>query len=135
MTGEEDARAPGPDAQLARLDERQLGVLARVGREWGRVCGNPDVWRRALPVDPGQGRFPDPAEIQPSRFGRFVPIRSDPLPVVEATGEAEEPPSQLGRIAFEFRRVLLGPPLRSTAIARERMRKLVALPVLSADAL
>ena len=33
------------------------------------------------------------------------------------------------------RRALLGPPLRSSAIARERMRKLVALPVLSADAL
>ena len=31
--------------------------------------------------------------------------------------------------------MLLGPPLRSSAIARERMRKLVALPVLSADAL
>ncbi len=30
---------------------------------------------------------------------------------------------------------MLGAPLKSTAIAHERMRKLVALPVLSADAL
>jgi amino acid transporter len=34
-----------------------------------------------------------------------------------------------------MRRVLLGPPLDVSAIAMERMRKLVALPVLSADAL
>ena len=30
---------------------------------------------------------------------------------------------------------MLGPPLKSTAIVQERMRKLIALPVLSADAL
>lgn len=34
-----------------------------------------------------------------------------------------------------MRRVVLGAALKSTAIAQERMRKLVALPVLSADAL
>ena len=45
------------------------------------------------------------------------------------------PPRPLGRLGHDLRRALLGPPLRSTAIARERMRKLVALPVLSADAL
>jgi amino acid transporter len=135
MTGEEDARAPGPDAQLARLDERQLGVLARVGREWGRVCGNPEVWRRALPVDPSLGSFPDPTDVRPSRFGRFVPVQS--APEVEATPTADDkaPSSPALRVGHDARRVLLGPPLRSSAIARERMRKLVALPVLSADAL
>jgi hypothetical protein len=34
-----------------------------------------------------------------------------------------------------IRRLLFGPPFRSSAIVRERMRKSVALPVLSADAL
>ena len=48
-------KAPSPDAPLVELDERQLGVLRRVGREWGQVCGNPEVWRRALPVDPSAG--------------------------------------------------------------------------------
>jgi amino acid transporter len=135
MTGEEDARAPGPDAQLTRLDERQLGVLARVGREWGRVCGNPEVWRRALPVDPSLGSFPDPTDVRPSRFGRFVPVQS--APEVEATPAADDeaPSSPALGVVHDARRVLLGPPLRSSAIARERMRKLVALPVLSADAL
>jgi amino acid transporter len=133
--GGEDASAPSPDALLVKLDERQLAMLREVGREWGRVCGNPEVWRRALPIDPSPGGFPDPTDIRPSRFGRFVPIESGPLPAVEAEGETEVPDSPLGRLAYDLRRVLLGPPLRSTAIARERMRKLIALPVLSADAL
>jgi amino acid transporter len=34
-----------------------------------------------------------------------------------------------------MRRALLGPPIKSSAVLQERMRKLVALPVLSADAL
>jgi amino acid transporter len=133
---EQDAHAPSPDALLTRLDKRQLGVLARVGREWGRVCGNPEAWRQALPLDPSLGSFPAPSEVRPSRFGRVVPIQSAPLPEVEATPAADEvPASGALRLAHELRRALIGPPLRSSAIARERMRKLVALPVLSADAL
>jgi amino acid transporter len=132
----QDAGAPSPDAMLATLDERQLGVLRRVGSEWGRVCGDPEVWRRALPVDPSRSSYPDPTDIRPTRFGRFVPVQSAPLGEVEATSDADEVPSSPAlRIGRDLRRTLLGPPLRSTAIARERMRKLVALPVLSADAL
>jgi amino acid transporter len=127
--------APSPDAQLARLDERQLGVLREVGREWGRVCGNPERWRRALPIDPNLGEFPAATDVRPTRFGRFVPVESGPLPEVEATRAAEVEPSRPARLGSSLRHVLLGPPLRSSAIARERMRKLVALPVLSADAL
>jgi amino acid transporter len=128
-----DAGAPSPDAMLATLDERQLGVLRRVGSEWGRVCGNPEVWRRALPVDPNRSSYPDPTDIRPTRFGRFVPVQSGPVSGAQATSEAER--ASQGRLGDEVRRALLGPPLRSTAIAVERMRKLVALPVLSADAL
>jgi amino acid transporter len=140
--GERDERrdgdgpaAPSPDALLVRLDERQLGILRRVGREWGRVCGNPEVWRRALPVDPSLESYPDPTEIRPTRFGRLVSVQSESTLAGTSASEIAVPSSQLGRIGRELRRGLLGPPLRSTAIARERMRKLVALPVLSADAL
>ncbi len=138
---ERDQSAPSPDALLAKLDARQLAVLRDVGREWGKVCASPRAWREALPVDPSLGTFPDPAQIRPSRFGRFVAVESEPLgqaqeqAEVEATPAAEAEPSRLGRLGYDARRALLGPPLRSTAIARERMRKLVALPVLSADAL
>jgi amino acid transporter len=133
--GDEGPGAPSPDALLVKLDERQLDVLRRVGREWGRVCGNPEVWRRALPVDPNPGSYPDPTDIRPTRFGRFVRVQSRSPPVAESTSEAEVPPSLPGRLGHDLRRGLLGPPLKSTAIVSERMRKLVALPVLSADAL
>jgi len=129
--------APNPDAQLPQLDAQQLSVLRRVGREWGRVCRDPGVWRRALPVDPDLGSYPDPADIRPTRFGRFVPVSAQggALAATELASQEDEPGSRAGRAARELRRVLLGAPLMSTAIAHERMRKLVALPVLSADAL
>jgi amino acid transporter len=126
-------KAPSPDAPLVELDKRQLAVLRRVGHEWGQVCGNPEVWRRALPVDPSAASYP--ADVRPTRFGRFVAVQSASPPEVQATKEDEAEPSPKGRLLYHGRRALLGPPLRSSAIARERMRKLVALPVLSADAL
>src|ERR1039458_1260061 len=133
--GEQGPSAPSPDAALASLDTSQLDLLSRVGREWGRVCGTPEVWRRALPVDPSLGSYPDPTDIRPTRFGRIVPVQSRSLAVAGSTSEAEVPSSLPGRLGHDLRRGLLGPPLRSTAIVSERMRRLVALPVLSADAL
>ena len=65
---EQDASAPNPSELLPALDERNLGTLRRVGREWSRFCGNPEVWRDALPVDPSLGTYPDFAEIQPTLF-------------------------------------------------------------------
>jgi hypothetical protein len=131
------AGAPSPDALLPPLDDHQLSVLRQVGCEWARVTGDRQVWRQALPLDPDLGSYPEAAEIRPTRFGRFVPVvgRDGHLPAIEATGEAEARPTRPGQIAHRARRVLLGPPLSATAIATERMRKLVALPVLSADAL
>ncbi len=54
---------------------------------------------------------------------------------LEATPAADEVDSGLGRVDYAVRRLLVGPPLRSTALAEERMGKLLALPVLSPDAL
>lgn len=118
------------------LDAGQLSVLRRLGGRWGRAFED-QVWRRALPVDPNLGSYPDASEVRPAGLGRFVAVamRNDQLGAVEATSGAETPPSRIGRVGYGLRRVLLGAPLRSTAIAQERMRKLVALPVLSADAL
>jgi amino acid transporter len=134
---EQGGGAPNPSAMLPALDERQISALRRVGREWGQVCGDPKVWRDALPVDPSLGSYPAPSEIQPMRFERFVSVslRRDQPAAVEATSTAEVLPSRLGRLGYDLKRVLFGPPLKSTAITIERMRKLVALPVLSADAL
>jgi amino acid transporter len=94
------------------------------------------VWERALPVD-RQLDFADPQFS--SRAGRFLQIRSarrgaddDEL---EATPDAGEGDSRSGHLVYTLRRVLIGPALRSTAIAEERMGRLLALAVLSPDAL
>ena len=134
---EQDASAPTPSDLPPALNERQLSILRRVGREWGRVSGDPKVWRQALPVDPEVGSYPASTDIRPTCLGRFVrvSIQTGQPPEVEATRAAEVPPSLLGRLGYDPKRILLGPPLKSAALAQERMRKLVALPVLSADAL
>jgi amino acid transporter len=131
----------GPDAtvtanaQLPELDKHSLKALAEVGRSWAGCMPARQVWERALPVDPDLG-FADP---QRSHSGRFLQIRSvgkgpddDEL---EATPRADEHDSPAGRVAYAVRRVLIGPALRSTAIAEERMGRLLALAVLSPDAL
>jgi amino acid transporter len=95
-----------------------------------------EVWERALPVD-RRLDFADPQYS--SRTGRFAHIRSARRGAddngLEATVRAGEGDSRSGRVAYALRRVLIGPALRSTAIAEERMGRLLALAVLSPDAL
>ncbi len=123
-------------AQLPELDERALAALSEVGQSWAGCMPARQVWERALPVDRNLD-FADPQSS--SRSGRFLQIRSarrgaddDEL---EATPDAGEGDSRSGHVAYTLRRVLIGPALRSTAIAEERMGRLLALAVLSPDAL
>ncbi|MFG2408170.1 APC family permease [Streptomyces brevispora] len=126
---------PGPDALLPGLSQEQLGALDQIGRAWGRVSATPEVWRRALPVDPNLGRFPPSAKIQAAGSGRLVPVP----PLGSRPGErldlAESPQGWIGRAGVRVRRAALGEALKSSAVVTERMRKITALPVLSADAL
>lgn len=111
-------------------------MLRRLGRAWGRVSAAPEVWRRALPVDPDLGRFPPVAELRPGGFGRLVRISElGPRTAGEQVDTEELPAQRLGRATVRARRVLLGAALKSSAVVTERMRKALALPVLSADAL
>ena len=57
------------------------------------------------------------------------------LPPIETTSVSETPLTPLGRAGQALKRLVFGPPLDATAIAVERMRKLVPLPVLPADTL
>ncbi|HEY2436513.1 MAG TPA: APC family permease, partial [Solirubrobacteraceae bacterium] len=123
-------------AQLPALDQSSLVALADVGRRWDGCMPAREVWERALPVDPGLD-FADP---QPWGAGRFVHIRTAGAETteddeLEATVGAGQSDSPAGRLAYALRRVLIGPPLRSTAIAEERVGRLLALGVLSPDAL
>lgn len=130
---EQEGGTPNPAADLPTLDERERNVLHRVGHAWGRVCTNPEVWRQALPINPDPGHYPPLQDLRSNRFEQFV--RVSQRDAVEATQAAEEPTSWIGRSGSQLRHILLGAPLRSTALVQERMRKLAALPVLSADAL
>ncbi|MFZ0379340.1 MAG: hypothetical protein WAL38_16050 [Solirubrobacteraceae bacterium] len=89
----------------------------------------------SLPIDPSLGRHPGLS--QPGRGSRLVHVK----PASRSSDELEATPDGGGAgldartVGHRVRRAVLGPPLRSTAIVQERMRKLIALPVLSADAL
>ena len=103
-----------------------------MGSEWAPAF---DADAASLPVDPSLGRQPELSP--PTRWGRLVHVRPGGASPdeLEATIGDEGQAFDLQTASHHIRRAVLGPPLRSTAIAQERMRKLIALPVLSADAL
>jgi hypothetical protein len=120
------ASAPGPSADLPPLDDAELAALRRVGRHWARTVA--DEPRASLPVEPGLHGYPD--EVTPGRFNRVVSVQNGSAARAGEEVRDDAPPRRARML-----RILLGPPLRSTALASEKIRKLVALPVLSADAL
>ncbi|WP_231921222.1 APC family permease [Micromonospora auratinigra] len=130
----DDAGQPGtavtPSAEFPPLAAEERAALGRIGERWA----GPQP--AELPVDPTLGRHRGgPA---PSRFGRLAPIEmftvEQPGELV-ATAPAHLPGNRVGRAAGRLRRALFGPPLASAAVLYERMRKLVALPILSSDLL
>jgi amino acid transporter len=121
-------------AQLPALDEHALAALREVGRSWTGCMPPREVWERALPVD-RRLEFLEPQQTR-NRFVRVVsgaPGAADDE--LEATVEAEKGGPRGARIAYTLRRVVIGRALRSTAIAEQRMGRLLALAVLSPDAL
>ncbi len=136
-SGDDHGGSPRPDAMMPVLDEGQLAALRAVGREWDKVSASPQVWREALPLDPGVGASAEQGEFRLARFTRVVQVaHQDRQPAaIETTSESETPTTRMGRADRALRRLVEGPPLDVSALAVERMRKLVALPVLSADAL
>ena len=125
-----------PSAAVRALGDREWELLREVGRQWDGVCAERAVWQRALPVDPRlEG---GPTSVRAGGWSRFGGVefsltgRGDE---VVASQRAGEPGSAPGRMLGRARRWVLGPPLESTAVLQERMRKLVALAVLSSDAL
>jgi amino acid transporter len=127
----------GPGSTVAGLDEQELVVLRQVGEHWGRVVGPRQAWLRALPVDPGLHRFPLSLEVGRgrSRFAAIDFVETGDAGEIVATEHAGAGASRSGRAVSTWRRVLLGVPLAGSAVAHERMRKSVALPILSSDAL
>jgi hypothetical protein len=119
--------SPSVSEALRPLADQELASLSRLGRQWKEALGDRSP---PLPVDPSldrSGHGPTP-----SRFGRFTPIsmfRVEGPRGVLATEQATEAPSVRAGAVHRLRRVVLGPPLASSAVVHERMRKLIALPV------
>ncbi len=133
--GEQSPVVLSPATGYPALGESDLEVLRGIGARWGSALGDRSQWIRALPCDPNLGQ----SSTGSVRLGRsrFVAVEADGAPgeELEATREAGHAPTRGGWTAGRVRRTLLGPPLHSAAVLEERMRKLVALPVLSSDAL
>jgi amino acid transporter len=123
-----------PDAPLPELDQQQVDGLRAAGRAWEAAMPEHELSEHPIPVDPHLTYALD----QPHSRTAFVGIRSrraDAEDDIESTPEADAPDSIPGRVEYFLRRVFIGPPLRSTAIAEQRMSSWLALPVLSPDAL
>jgi len=133
--GEQPPVVLSPATGYPALGETDLEVLRGIGRRWQAALGDRARWIKALPCDPNLGQSSDGAV----RLGRtrFVTVEADGAPgeELEATRGAGHAPTLGGWTSSSLRRALLGPALHSAAVLEERMRKLIALPVLSSDAL
>jgi amino acid transporter len=122
---------PTADADLPELSAREVQALREVGGQWS--VGS-DRAAASLPVDPLLGSQPEVGRS--NRWWRFLHVTpGESGHRLEAAPKFESPGRDPEAVAHRLRRGLLGAPLRSTELAQERMRKAVALPVLSADAL
>lgn len=129
-----------PAAEYPPLTDTERAVLGRIGDRWAATAPSRPPRDAPLPVNPTLGLV-DP-EPEPTRLGRIAPVKLFQAPAgpgdrdeIVTTTPGPAPTTGLGHALLRVRRVILGPPLASTAVVRERMRKLVALPVLSSDLL
>jgi amino acid transporter len=123
-----------PGAQSFPLDERAIKGLREAGRQWPQASGHREALQDALPVDPAL-EFTPHERHRSARFIHVTSARPRKDEDLEATPAGEEGESKADHVAYRLRRAVIGPPLRSTAVAAERMGKALALPVLSPDAL
>jgi amino acid transporter len=133
-SGEPATAIFSPSAELPPLTEQELATLRQVGRDW--AAGLPDRRLRteALPLDPALTRRPTPTPTRFSRIAQLQQFRAEAPDRLVAT-EREPAVHPWGRFLARAQRVVLGPPLSSAAVVQERLRKVIALPILSSDVL
>ncbi len=133
---DQQSHVMSPSAELRPLSDEQLAVLRQVGDHWSSALQGAQSRLARLPVDPALGSYG--REPQPSRWDRFARVamfRAEAPDELVATPPATEPETRFTRVLSRMRRAVVGPPLHSAAVVQERMRKLIALPVLSSDLL
>jgi amino acid transporter len=119
--GTDQSPTATPAEAVAPLGEQELEALRRLGRRWNASGAGQRDRLRALPVDPTLRSVEDDRR-------QFA---TDGRGELEATVAATRPVSRLGRVLEPVKRIAIGPRLRTSAIEQERMRKLIALPVLA----
>ena len=124
-----------PSAQLPALDPRALAALGEVGQELGGL----HAAARGLGARAARRPATSFRRSAAVARGRFVQVRSAPRRARRRRARSDrrggQGDSRSARVAYALRQVLIGPALRSTAIAEQRMGRLLALAVLSPDAL
>ncbi|GAA3775261.1 hypothetical protein GCM10022225_73940 [Plantactinospora mayteni] len=133
---EQPTVAFSPSAEFPPLNETELAALHEVGQRWRADLRGQPPRDAVLPLDPTLERYrhrPTPSRFH--RLGRIEMFRTERHGELTATGSASTAGTRFGRAVGAIRRALLGPPLSSAAVLHERMRKLIALPVLSSDLL
>jgi amino acid transporter len=126
-----------PTAGQRPLTDADLEVLRQIGEHWRQALGGRRLGRAVLPVDPdltsrvggvrSAGRFERLVDSD-----GFAPVSPGQL---VATERAIEPPTRAMAALQQLRRMLIGPPLATSALVEERLTKLRALAILSSDAL
>jgi hypothetical protein len=123
--------APHPSEAFRRPSDVELAHLRILGDTWNREA--PDTL--PLPVEPSLSTVDLKGPRGAGRIETVQLFRAVGSGEVQATLSAGIPESHWGQASSRLRHLLIGPPLASAAIVHERMRKLVALPVLSSDLL
>jgi len=139
--GEDDGEAPqavalSPTARFRPLTAEELAVIAEIGRHWEAALGGRRFDRSRLPIDPDLA-LPRPPR-RSSRFERIAEVdgfvQAQPGELVSTDVQAGAEPVST-RVARRLRRLVLGPPLATSALIEERLSNVKALAILSSDAL
>ncbi len=138
MSDGSDAATVTASAQLPELDAKARAGLREIGRGWADCVPPLRAWEDALPVERDL-EFGEPEPVGRARFvkvqARATGTGAGDIREIEATEQADVGDSRASRIFYAVGRRVVGPPLRSTALAQERMGRFLALAVLSPDAL
>ena len=137
-TFDPDAEGPlilRPTAGQRPLGVAELGVLTAIGRHWHLALGGRRVERTHLPIDPDMTA--SAVVERTSAYERLVGGDLEVSQVAElvAGSGAHAAPDRPAWLLKSARRLLVGPPLLTTALLQERLTKVRALAVLSSDAL
>jgi len=134
----EAGRQEGADsAETVQLTPSELRIIEEAGRAWKDV---PPAVLAPGGIDPDLDLTEERGSRPGERYVRIVRPRRQGFErvapgLLQATPRASEPRTRFARRMARVRRTLLGDALQSSKFAHQRLSKLMALAILSSDAL